>query len=146
MTTQGLSSSQDFARQMYSGQVQMKRPHFWSDSALPRLLNVMRDLRINRFVNIGKYGNTDLFKKILERMKEGGCVQHWGDTWNTKFLKKWKTNLRDPWSHVNSLVGGLSFVEKWLENFGNTLCMYMSINSYKRVYFISEGWVIVCRR
>ena len=38
------------------------------------LLNMMKDLDINSFLD--KYRNADLFKKVVEGMKEGSCVCH----------------------------------------------------------------------
>lgn len=35
-------------------------------------LNIMKDLVINRFLGMRKYRN--VFKKVAEGMKEGGCV------------------------------------------------------------------------
>ena len=37
-------------------------------------LNIMKNLKINRFVNKSKYHNADLSKKVVERIKECGTA------------------------------------------------------------------------
>ena len=39
------------------------------------LLNIIKDLDINRFLDMCTHRNVDLFKKLVEGMKEGGCVR-----------------------------------------------------------------------
>ena len=39
------------------------------------LLNIIKELDINRFVDMRTHRYADLFKKLVEGMKEGRCVR-----------------------------------------------------------------------
>ena len=52
-----------------------KSPHFCSEGETHLLLNIMKDLDINRFLNLHKNRNTNLFKKLVEGIKEVRAVR-----------------------------------------------------------------------
>lgn len=51
-------------------QAQNKSPRFTKH----RTLNIMKDLDINRCLDLLKYCKADLFEKVTEQMKTGGCI------------------------------------------------------------------------
>ena len=63
--------------------------------------NIMKDLDINRFLDMRTHGNADLFTKPVEGMKEGRCVRtvqqvrHWWKTLKIFFFA---------WLHVNGNI------------------------------------------
>ena len=69
---------------------QRKRPPLWSEAETQLFLVIMKDLDINRILEMHKHRNHNLFVKLVEGMKEGGSVRtvqqvlHW---WKTCFAQ-----------------------------------------------------------
>lgn len=53
---------------------QRKSPHLWSEGETRLLLIITKDVDISWVLDVHKYHNADLFEKVVEQMKEGGCV------------------------------------------------------------------------
>ena len=49
-----------------------KSPYFWLEGVTRLLLNIMNVFDISRVLDMHKYHNTSLFKKVVEQMKGGG--------------------------------------------------------------------------
>ena len=50
-----------------------KSPHFWSEGEAHLLSNMIKDLDINRYLDMCTFSNANIFTKMDIQMKECGC-------------------------------------------------------------------------
>ena len=61
-------------------------PHFWSEEETNHFINIMKDMNILAFVDGRKYRDSEIYKKVNEKVREAEFVRT-----PDQIKRRWKT-------------------------------------------------------